>query len=108
MKSGKIESQERYDSIADGLRTPLGTLTFPIVHQLVDGILLASESAIESATRTLILRGKLVVEPSGAVPLAAILQNRNLFSGTRVGVIISGGNIDPTELARLAGPAISV
>ena len=108
MKSGKIESPERYDSIADGLRTPLGTLAFPIVHQLVDGILLASERAIESATRTLILRGKLVVEPSGAVPLAAILQNRNLFSGTRVGVIISGGNIDPTELARLAGPAITV
>jgi len=101
LQSGRIEQPLRYDSIADGLRTPLGTLTFPIINALVDQVLVVTEEAIEAATRNLIMNAKLVVEPSGAVPLAAIALHSDLFRGLRVGVIVSGGNLDPQTLARL-------
>ena len=102
LQSGKIERPYRYDSIADGLRTSLGSLTFPIIHGLVDEVLLVTEEAVETAAHNLILNAKLVVEPSGAVPLGAIAEHRELFDGLRVGVVISGGNLDPQTLIRLA------
>lgn len=101
LKSGQIEAPTRYDTIADGLRTPLGSLTFPIIQEFVDDILTVDEEAIRSATAAMIRQAKLVVEPSGAVPLAALLQNGDRFRGQRVGIIVSGGNIDPPMLVEI-------
>ncbi len=97
-RSGKIEPALRTDSIADGLRTPLGSLTFPIIHRLVDDILCADEDTIVRATGLLAHRARLVAEPSGAVPLAAILQHSSVFAGKRVVALISGGNLDDPKL----------
>ena len=105
LQSGKIQPAIRYDTIADGLRTPLGRLTFPIIQSLVEEVLLASEESIEAATRNLIFNAKLLVEPSGAVPLATIIEHHEKFKGLRVGVVISGGNIDPQSLIRLCAVA---
>lgn len=92
LKSGKLERPTRYDSVADGLRTPLGDLTFPIIQRYVTEILIASENAIKGATGTLLMLSKLLAEPSGATAFATLLSNRERFQGRRVGVIISGGN----------------
>lgn len=101
LASGQIEPAVRYDTIADGLRTPLGDLTFPIIHQLVERVLLTDERSIEIATKVYVCEGKLSVEPSGAVPLAALMANQSLFAGQRVGLIISGGNAEPETWARI-------
>lgn len=94
MQTGRIEQPLRYDTVADGLRTPLGTLTFPIIHALVDDVLLAEEEAILSATLTIQRELRIIAEPSGAVPLAALLANTARFHGQNVAVVISGGNRD--------------
>ncbi len=94
ISSGRIQQPTRYDSIADGLRTVLGALTFPIIQELVDEILLVDEDTIRAATRRLLNDAKLVVEPSGAVPLGCVLQYPDRFRNQRVGIIVSGGNID--------------
>jgi threonine dehydratase len=94
LKSGRMEAPTRYDTVADGLRTPLGTLTFPIIHSLVDDILLVEERAIVQATKWMLDRAKLVVEPSGAVPLACLMAHKQRFRDQRVAIVISGGNLD--------------
>ena len=81
-------------TIADGLRTSLGSRTFPIIMQGVTDILCVSEESIIEAMLLLWERMKLVVEPSGAVPLAAIMEHKNLFEGKSCGIILSGGNTD--------------
>ena len=101
LASGKIEPAVRYDTIADGLRTPLGDLTFPVIQKLVEDVLLVDERSIEIATKVYICDGKLAVEPSGAVPLAALMSNQSMFAGQRVGLIISGGNAEPEAWARI-------
>jgi threonine dehydratase len=102
LKTGQIQPATGADSLADGLKTSLGSLTFPIIRELVDEILLTDESAIVEAMRMVFERMKLVVEPSGVVPLAAILQNRESLpselAGRKVGVIFSGGNVDLSRL----------
>jgi threonine dehydratase len=102
LKTGQIQPATGAESLADGLKTSLGSLTFPILREWVDEILLTEEDAIIEAMRWVFERMKLVVEPSGVVPLAAIMQNREKlqaeFSGRKLGVIFSGGNVD---LARL-------
>lgn len=97
LRSGRIEMPVRYDTIADGLRTPLGDLTFPIIRALVDDILLVEEATIVRATRRVASRARLLAEPSGAVALAALLQHPAGFRGRRVVVVISGGNLDLGE-----------
>ncbi|MCS7001470.1 MAG: pyridoxal-phosphate dependent enzyme [Dehalococcoidia bacterium] len=88
-------------TIADGLRaTAPGELTFPILRRLLTDVLTVSDEQIMAAMRLLALRLKLVVEPSGAVAVAAALSGR-LPTGRRVGVIVSGGNVDPAEFARV-------
>jgi threonine dehydratase len=82
------------DTICDGLRAHLGPLTFEILSRNCDAMLLASEAEIVAAMRLLWERLKQVVEPSAAVVLAAILRHPQRFRGRRVGVILSGGNID--------------
>jgi len=94
LDAGCLQPALRYDSIADGLRTPLGDLTFPIIRHLVDRIELVQESSILKATRMLSEQAHLVGEPSGAVTLAAMIQSPDTYRGQRVVCIISGGNLD--------------
>jgi threonine dehydratase len=86
------------NTIADGLRTSLGLLTFPIIQELVSKILLASDPEIVNAMKLIWERMKILVEPSSAVPLAAILNNKDFFKNKKVGIIISGGNVDLNNL----------
>ncbi len=82
------------NTIADGLRTSLGDLTFPVIRQHVDEIVTVTEDGIVSAMRRIWEILKIVIEPSGAVPFAAIREHAPLFAGRRVGIILSGGNVD--------------
>jgi threonine dehydratase len=92
------------DTIADGIRTQApGTLTFPIVQRLAYGVEVVTDAEVLSAMRLLLLRLKLVVEPTGAVPVALLLGDRLPLRDQRVGVILSGGNADPALLADLLG-----
>ncbi len=85
-------------TIADGLLTALSDRTFRILRDRLEGILTVGEDNIIRAMRLLWERMKLVVEPSGAVPLAAVLEHPERFAGRRVGLIISGGNVDLDHL----------
>jgi threonine dehydratase len=85
-------------TIADGLLTSLSPLTFQLIRENVDGILTAKEEAIVSAMRMIWERMKIIVEPSSAVPLAVIMENRILFEGKKIGILISGGNVDLNHL----------
>lgn len=89
-------------TVADGIRTTApGLLTFPIIQQLVEQVLVVSDAAVLDALRFILLRLKLVAEPTGAVGLAAVLGGLLPPECRRVGVVLCGGNIDPTLLARL-------
>ena len=89
-------------TIADGLRLTMpGELTFPIIQHHVEAMLIVSDDEILEAMRFALLRLKLMIEPSGAVPLAALLAGRLPANVRRIGVIISGGNIDPSLLGKL-------
>ena len=94
LQAGQRILPESTATIADGLRTGLGQHNFAIIRDQVDAILLVSEDAIVHATQQLMHTLKTVVEPSAAVPMAAILEHPNTFAGKRVGVILSGGNLD--------------
>ncbi|MCK9423282.1 MAG: pyridoxal-phosphate dependent enzyme [Bacteroidales bacterium] len=85
-------------TIADGLRTSLGTLTYPIILDHVHAIVTVSEENIVKAMRTIWERMKIIIEPSSAVPFAALLENNSRFAGKRIGLIISGGNVDLDNL----------
>ena len=88
-------------TIADGLQTPSpGKLTFPIVQQRVEGILLVSDAELVETLRFILERMKVLVEPSGAAAAAAVRRGKADFAGARVGVILSGGNVDLARLAR--------
>jgi threonine dehydratase len=86
------------DTIADGLRTSLGTLTYPIIAQFVDSIVTVSEASIVAAMKLVWERMKMIIEPSSAVPVAALLEKKIDVAGKKVGIIISGGNVDLDEL----------
>jgi threonine dehydratase len=88
---------------ADGLLTALSDRTFRMLQRRITGILTVSETRIAHAVRLLFERAKLVVEPSGAVPLAVLLEHPDRFRGRTVVVVLSGGNVDPTSLAALLG-----
>jgi threonine dehydratase len=94
LKAGRIIPMRNPDTIADGLRTSLGDLTFPIISLLVKEIFTASEKGIVGAMRCIWERMKIIVEPSSAVPLAAVLENKAGFEGKRIGIVLSGGNVD--------------
>ena len=94
VRAGQIIPSDYPDTIADGLRTSLGDKTFSIIRDRVDDILLASEEGIVRAMRVIFERMKIVVEPSAAVPLAVLLLGKLRCRGRRVGVILSGGNVD--------------
>jgi threonine dehydratase len=93
-RSGTLIASGSPVTIADGLRTSLGSNTFPIIRALVADIVTAGEESIARATRLVWERMKIVIEPSAAVPLAAILEGKLDVRGKRVAVILSGGNVD--------------
>lgn len=85
-------------TIADGLLTSLGERTFPIILEHVEEILLTGEEEIKSAMRLLWERMKIIIEPSCAVPLAALIENNYDVKGKKVGIILTGGNVDLGKL----------
>ncbi len=97
-KSGEIVAYDAPQTIADGLKVPLKERTWHFVRNYVEDVLLASEQEIIDAMYLTWQRMKIVMEPSCAVPLATIFRNRQLFEGKRVGVVITGGNVDLDRL----------
>jgi threonine dehydratase len=93
-RAGRRIVTEKKFTIADGLRTNVGERTFPIIQRYVDDIVIVSEEAIGSAMRTIWETMKIVVEPSAAVPYAAIIENKIALKGKRAGIILTGGNVD--------------
>ena len=94
LKSGQIETNNSADTVADGLRTQLGDVNFPILQKHVDRIIRVEEHEILKAMKILWERLKIVVEPSSAIVFAAVLKEKAYFEGKQVGIIISGGNVD--------------
>ncbi|MBT8296616.1 MAG: pyridoxal-phosphate dependent enzyme [Gramella sp.] len=98
LKSGKIEINDTANTIADGLKTQLGDQNFPIILEHVQEIIRVTEDEIRYALKLIWERMKIVAEPSSAVPLAAILKEKQRFKNKRIGIIISGGNVDLENL----------
>jgi len=98
LKSGKIEFNETTNTIADGLKTNLGDKNFPIIKDKVSEIIRVEEDEIIAAMKLIWERMKIVVEPSSAVAFAAVLREKEKFRGKKVGIIISGGNVDLSNL----------
>src|SRR5699024_10600623 len=93
LRAGSIQSMDAPDTLADGLRSALGPLTFAIIRRHVRAIICVRDEQIIAAMRLLWTRMKIVVEPSAAVPLAAVLAS-DRFRRRRIGIILSGGNVD--------------
>ena len=100
LKSGKIE-QAQSNTIADGLLTTLGDKTFPIIQKEVKEIITVTDDQIIDALRLVWERMKIIIEPSCAVPLAALLKEKEKFLGKRVGIILSGGNVDLEKVLKM-------
>lgn len=96
--SGHLEHNDTTDTIADGLRTSLGEKTLQIIRNHVSEILLVEEHEIIAAMRLTWERMKIIIEASCAVPLAAVIKNPDQFAGKKVGIIITGGNVDLSKL----------
>ena len=97
-KAGHIIADDAPQTIADGLKVPLKDLTWHFVSSYVTDILLTTEAEIVDAMRLAWQRMKIVIEPSSAVALAVVLKNPEIFAGKRVGVILTGGNVDLMKL----------
>ena len=97
-KAGHIIADDAPKSIADGLLVPLKDLTWHFVSNHVSEIFTASETEIVEAMKLIWKHLRVVMEPSSAVPMACILKNRDFFAGKRVGIIITGGNVDLDRL----------
>lgn len=98
LAAGKILPMLNPNTIADGLRTSLGHHNFPIIQKYVDQIIRVEEDMIIKAMRLVWERMKIIIEPSSAVPLAAVMTKPELFAGKQVGIIVSGGNVDLSKL----------
>jgi len=98
LKAGSLQVNTTIDTIADGLRTNLGEKTFDIIHKYLDDIFTVTEDQIVEAMRLTWERMKIIIEPSCAVPLAAVLANPDFFAGRQVGIILTGGNVDLATL----------
>jgi threonine dehydratase len=97
-KAGFIVPSENPDTVADGLLTSLGNRNFPIIQEFVSEVVTVSDAAIIKSMKLVFERMKIVVEPSAVVTLAAILEKKVEVSGKRIGLILSGGNVDVTKL----------
>jgi len=98
LKTGILQPSVNPKTVADGLKTSLGELNFEIIRNHVDGIATVSEESIVHAMRLIWERMKIIVEPSCAVPLAALLERKLDVAGKKVGIILSGGNVDLERL----------
>ncbi|GAA3649068.1 pyridoxal-phosphate dependent enzyme [Flavivirga jejuensis] len=96
--SGNIEKNETSNTIADGLRTYLGDRNFPIIKKHVEKIIRVEEDEIINAMKLIWERMKIIIEPSSAVAFAAVLKDKKKIKNKRIGVIISGGNVDVSNL----------
>ncbi len=101
LKANKIQFNKTINTVADGLKTHLGDINFPIIKDDVSKIIRVEENEIIDAMRILWERLKLVVEPSAAVALAAVIKNKKEFRKKRIGVLLSGGNIDLSKIGEL-------
>ncbi|GGW39834.1 threonine ammonia-lyase [Arenibacter certesii] len=99
LKSGKIVDNTTTHTIADGLRTHLGDINFPIIQSLVSEIIRVDEEEIIEAMRLIWERMKIIIEPSSAVPFAAVLREKEQFKNKHIGIILSGGNVDLLKLS---------
>ena len=97
-KAGHIIADDAPETVADGLKVPLKDLTWHFVSNYVTDILTATEEEIIEAMKLTWTHMKIIIEPSCAVPLAVILKNKDVFAGKKVGVIITGGNVDLDKL----------
>jgi len=104
IKAGKIVDIPMFDTVAEGLHGGIeqGSVTFPICQKLVDDWIDVKEATIVEALRLMLLRQHEVIEGSGAVGVAALMEDPKRFKDKHVGVVISGGNIDEELLRRLA------
>ncbi|MDE0306429.1 MAG: pyridoxal-phosphate dependent enzyme [Albidovulum sp.] len=98
IRAGRIISDDSPQTIADGLRVPITELTWKFVHSKLTDVLTVSEQSIVDAMKIVWQRMKIVIEPSSAVALAAVLANSKLFARKRVGIILTGGNVDLERL----------
>ncbi|MBD0261022.1 MAG: pyridoxal-phosphate dependent enzyme, partial [Cytophagales bacterium] len=98
LKAGAIQTNATTQTIADGLLTSLGDKTFPLIQQYVEDIITVTDEEIVAAMRLIWERMKIIVEPSCAVPFAALLREKERFAGKRVGIILTGGNVDLGKL----------
>lgn len=98
LRDGKVYPSIKPQTICDGLLTSLSELTFSIVQKNVDEIITVEENTIKNAMRIIWERMKIIVEPSAAVTLAVIIENPELFRDKRVGIILSGGNVELNKL----------
>ena len=96
--AGQVISLPSTNTISDGLLTTVGKLNFELIQKYVEDILVATDPQTIEAMRLIFERMKMVIEPSGAVPLAALLANKERFAGKQVGIILSGGNVDLGKL----------
>jgi len=100
-QQGKRVTHWRPDTIADGLRALVGELTFPIIKELVDVVLTVSEAGMVNAMEMVLNTMEMVIEPSSATVLAAIMEHPAIFAGKQVGAILTGSNIDQTQFPTL-------
>jgi len=100
-RAAHIIPSDNPDTIADGLLTSVGELNFPIIQKYVTDIKTTKEETIKQAMRLIFERLKIVVEPSAAVALAVIMEHPNFFKGKKMGLILSGGNIDLEQIHRI-------
>ena len=98
LKQGKIVPNKTINTVCDGLRAEIGSKTFPVIQDLVDGIETVSEKDIVESLRMIWERMKIIVEPSCSISLAMVIKNSNLFKDKNVGLIMSGGNVDLNSL----------
>ena len=98
LKSKKIEYNLNTDTIADGLRTNLGDINFPIILEHIKSIICVSEDEIINAMKLIYNKLNILIEPSSAVAFAGVLKQKEKFKGKKVGVILSGGNVDSKKL----------
>lgn len=98
LQKGTIQAPKSTTTVADGLRTSLGDITFPILQQYVKEILLVQEESIIAAMKFIMETLKIVIEPSAAVTIGALLEDPTFVKNKKVGIIICGGNVDLTKL----------
>ena len=98
IQSGKIETNITTNTVCDGLRAQIGSITFPIIQELVDGIIVVSENDIIKSLKLILNRLKIIVEPSCSIALAAVISNKSNFKNQNIGIVLTGGNIDLNQL----------